>query len=41
MWLAGMYSLIFTDGGVAQFFIGGLEKVFMPNIGAGSLTGLD
>lgn len=39
MWLAGMYSLIFTDGGVAQSFIGGLEKVFMPNIGAGSLTG--
>ncbi|RLA18709.1 MAG: ammonia channel protein [Gammaproteobacteria bacterium] len=39
MWLAGMYSLIFTDGGSVQSFIGGLSKAFLPNIGTDSLTG--
>jgi len=39
MWLAGMYSLIFTDGGVAQSFVGGLSKVFVPDMGTASLTG--
>lgn len=39
MWLAGMYSLIFTDGGGAQPFIGGLSKAFIPNMGTDSLTG--
>lgn len=39
MWLAGMYSLIFTDGGVAQSFVGSLSKAFIPNMGTDSLTG--
>jgi len=39
MWLAGMYSLIFTDGGGAQSFIGGLSKAFVPDMGTASLTG--
>lgn len=39
MWLAGMYSLIFTDGGSAQAFIGGLSKAFVPDMGTDSLTG--
>jgi len=39
MWLAGMYSLIFSDGGDAQGFIGGLSKVFVPNMGTGTLVG--
>ncbi|NOR80568.1 MAG: ammonium transporter [Methyloprofundus sp.] len=39
LWLVGMYSLIFTDGGSAQGFIGGLSKAFVPNMGADSLTG--
>ncbi len=39
MWLAGMYSLIFTDGGSVQAFIGGLSKAFVPDMGTDSLTG--
>lgn len=39
MWLAGMYSLIFTDGGSVQFLIGGLSKAFVPDMGVDSLTG--
>jgi len=39
MWLAGMYSLIFTDGGAIQSFLGGLSKAFVPNMGTASLTG--
>jgi len=39
MWLAGMYSLIFTDGGEAQPFIGGLSKAFVPDMGTDSLIG--
>ena len=39
MWLAGMYSLIFTDGGSVQSFIGGLSKAFVPDMGTDSLTG--
>ncbi|MCF7970261.1 MAG: ammonium transporter [Methylococcaceae bacterium] len=39
MWLAGMYSLIFTDGGVIQSFLGGLSKAFVPHMGVASLTG--
>jgi len=39
MWLAGMYSLIFTDGGAIQSFLGGLSKAFVPDMGTASLTG--
>ncbi|NOQ63760.1 MAG: ammonium transporter [Methyloprofundus sp.] len=39
MWIAGMYSLIFTDGGSAQFLIGGLSKAFLFNVSVDSLTG--
>jgi len=39
LWLAGVYSFIFTDGGNLQQFIGGTSKVFLPGIGAGSMTG--
>ena len=39
MWLVGMYSLIFTDGGAMQPFIGSLSKAFVPNMGTDSLTG--
>jgi len=39
LWLVGVYSFIFADGGDLQKFIGGTSKVFLPDIGAGSLTG--
>ncbi len=39
MWLVVMYTLIFTDGGAAQSFIGGLSKAFVPDMGPDSLTG--
>jgi len=39
LWLAGVYSFIFTDGGDLQKFIGGASKVFMPDLGTESLTG--
>jgi len=39
MWMAGMYSLIFTDGGSVHAFIGGLSKVFIPNMGTSNLVG--
>ena len=39
LWLAGVYSFIFTDGGNLQQFIGGASKVFLPGIGTGSMTG--
>ncbi len=39
LWLAGIYSFIFTDGGELQKFIGGASKVFLPNINVNSLTG--
>jgi len=39
LWLVGMYSLIFTDGGAAQPFIGSLSKAFVPDMGPDSLTG--
>ncbi|WP_428353541.1 ammonium transporter [Methyloprofundus sp.] len=39
MWLVGMYSLIFTDGGAVQSFIGGLSKAFIADMGPDSLTG--
>ncbi len=39
LWLAGVYSFIFADGGVAQKFIGGASKMFMPDLGVANLTG--
>jgi len=39
LWLAGVYSFIFADGGELQKFIGGASKVFMPDLGTDSLTG--
>ncbi|MDP2903218.1 MAG: ammonium transporter [Methylovulum sp.] len=39
LWLAGVYSFIFTDGGVLQKLIGSASKAFLPDISTGSLTG--
>jgi Amt family ammonium transporter len=39
LWLAGVYSFIFANGGDLQKFIGGASKVFLPGIGTGSMTG--
>jgi Amt family ammonium transporter len=39
LWLAGVYSLIFSDGGDLQKLIGGTSKFFLPDIGTESLTG--
>ncbi len=39
LWLAGVYSLIFADGGELQKFIGGTAKVFLPGISTAALTG--
>ena len=39
LWLAGVYSFIFTDGGELQKVIGGASKVFNPDINVASLTG--
>ncbi|MCK4842520.1 MAG: ammonium transporter [Methylococcales bacterium] len=39
LWLVGVYSFIFTDGGEMQWFIGGASKVFMPDLTTASLVG--
>ncbi len=39
LWLAGVYSFIFTNGGDLQKFIGGASKVFLPDINTTVLTG--
>jgi Amt family ammonium transporter len=39
LWLAGVYSLIFTDGGDWQKLIGSFSKAFLPEIGAASQVG--
>jgi len=39
LWLAGVYSFIFTDGGDLQKFIGSASKIFLPDINTGTLTG--
>ena len=39
LWLAGVYSFIFADGGELQKLIGGGSKVFLPDIGVASLKG--
>lgn len=39
LWLAGVYSFIFADGGELQQVIGGASKVFLPQISTAALTG--
>lgn len=39
LWLAGVYSLIFDDGGDLQQVLGGTRKFFLPNLVTSSLTG--
>lgn len=39
LWLAGVYSFVFADGGNWQAWIGGASKVFLPDVGIQNLTG--
>jgi Amt family ammonium transporter len=39
MWLAGVYSFIFADGGDWQKFLGGGAKAFLPDMGTTNLIG--
>jgi Amt family ammonium transporter len=39
LWLAGVYSLIFANGGDYQKLIGGLSKAFLPGISTASQVG--
>jgi Amt family ammonium transporter len=39
LWLAVGYSLVFTDGGAAQPFIGSLDKVFLLDVARDAVTG--
>ena len=39
LWLAGGYSLIFSDGGIWQDWIGGTSKAFLPHINTTDLIG--
>ncbi|BCX87714.1 ammonium transporter, Amt family [Methylomarinovum tepidoasis] len=39
LWLIGGYSLAFGEGGAANAFIGGLDKVFLRQVGTDSLSG--
>lgn len=39
LWLAGVYSFIFADGGSWQKFIGGSAKMFLPGMGTGDMQG--
>ena len=39
LWLAGVYSFIFANGGQWQQWIGGATKVFLPDITTDSLIG--
>ncbi len=39
LWLAGVYSFIFTDGGDLQAVIGGGSKIFLPDINTSVLVG--
>ncbi|MDF2445504.1 MAG: amt [Moraxellaceae bacterium] len=39
LWLAGLYSLAFSDGGELNAVTGGLSKAFFAGIGKDSLTG--
>src|SRR5688572_13315800 len=39
LWLAVGYSLVFTDGGGAQPFIGGLDKAFLLSVARDAVSG--
>jgi Amt family ammonium transporter len=39
LWLAGVYSFIFADGGELQKFIGGASKAFLPGIDVATVKG--
>jgi ammonium transporter, Amt family len=39
LWLAAGYSLVFSDGGSAQDFIGGLDKAFLAGVTRESVSG--
>ncbi|MEI7796579.1 MAG: ammonium transporter [Methylococcaceae bacterium] len=39
LWLAGVYSLIFADGGELQAWMGGWSKAFLPDINTTVLIG--
>jgi ammonium transporter, Amt family len=39
LWLAVGYSLVFTDGGSAQAFIGSLDKAFLLGVARDAVTG--
>jgi ammonium transporter, Amt family len=39
LWLVLVYSLAFGDGGAANAWIGGLDKVFLSGVGPDSLSG--
>jgi Amt family ammonium transporter len=39
LWLVGVYSFIFANGGELQKFIGGASKVFLPDISTAALIG--
>ena len=39
VWLAGVYSLAFDDGGPLNAFIGGLDKMFLSGVSSDSLSG--
>ncbi len=39
LWLAGVYSFVFADGGDWQPWLGGASKLFLPDMGIRSLTG--
>lgn len=39
LWLAGVYSFSFADGGALQAFIGSGAKAFLPGIGTQTLNG--
>ncbi|TCV84986.1 ammonium transporter [Methylomonas methanica] len=39
LWLAGVYSFVFADGGSWQQFLGGGSKIFLPEMGTQNLIG--
>jgi Amt family ammonium transporter len=39
LWLAAGYSLVFTDGGAVQSFIGGFDKAFLLGVTRDSVSG--
>lgn len=39
LWLVGVYSLIFADGGDLQWLVGSWDKAFLTGLGTDSMTG--